>query len=125
MAPWWLAAVQLISPSPSVMKAGHMTDTSVWTMDKRCERISDTIPRMSTNSCSLMCCIKRSRAMNVPVLPTPALRTHTRHVHHHRAQCKVSQTATKLNFCGAPSCTDRVRTDLQWTMMGSLVLLAC
>lgn len=47
--------------------------TSVWTMDRRCDRISDTMPRMSANSCSLMCCIRRSRAMNVPVRPTPAL----------------------------------------------------
>lgn len=47
--------------------------TSVWTMERRCDLISETIPKMSAYSCSLMCCMRRSRAMNVPVLPTPAL----------------------------------------------------
>lgn len=60
--------------------------TSVWTMERRCDRISDTIPRMSTNSCSRMCCMRRSRAMKVPVLPTPALNaTDTHGVIRHRS----------------------------------------
>lgn len=58
--------------------------TSVWTIDRRWERISDTMPRMSANSCSLMCCIRRSRAMNVPVLPTPALRNSSSTVNTHK-----------------------------------------
>lgn len=47
--------------------------TSVCTMDIRYDLISDTSPKMSTNSCSRMCCKSLSRAMNVPVRPTPAL----------------------------------------------------
>lgn len=47
--------------------------TSVCTIDILCDRISDTSPKMSTNSWSRMCCKSLSRAMNVPVRPTPAL----------------------------------------------------
>lgn len=39
--------------------------------------MSDTRPKISTNSWSRMCCKSRSRAMKVPVRPTPALQQHT------------------------------------------------
>ncbi|TNN37403.1 hypothetical protein EYF80_052427 [Liparis tanakae] len=52
--------------------------TSVWTMDRRCERISATRPSTSATSCSLTSCSRRSRAMKVPVRPTPALRRRSR-----------------------------------------------
>lgn len=35
---------------------------------------SATSPYMSTKSWSFMCCVKWSRAMKTPVLPTPALK---------------------------------------------------
>lgn len=47
--------------------------TSVCTIDIRYDLISDTSPKMSTNSWSRMCCKSLSRAMKVPVRPTPAL----------------------------------------------------
>ena len=53
--------------------------TSVCTIDIRYDRISDTNPRMSTNSWSRICCKSLSRAMNVPVRPTPALKKRFRH----------------------------------------------
>lgn len=63
------------------VRESGMLCTSVWTIESLCERISDTRPRISTYSCSWMCCMRRSRAMNVPVRPTPAL-TH-KHTKHH------------------------------------------
>jgi hypothetical protein len=42
-------------------------------MDIRYDLISDTSPKMSTNSWSRMCCKSLSKAMKVPVRPTPAL----------------------------------------------------
>lgn len=56
--------------------------TSVWTMCWRCRRRSNTQPYRSMVPLESSCCRTRSKAMNVPVRPTPALtHTHT-HVKH-------------------------------------------
>lgn len=50
--------------------------TSVCTMRGRCMRRSYTTPYTSTVFSISICWIRRSMAMNVPVLPTPALQRH-------------------------------------------------
>ena len=68
--------------------------TSVWTMCARFSRISSTMPKMSTVSCSFMCCSIRSTTMNVPVRPTPAL-IKSKHNISNRKSVKISM----MGFC--------------------------
>lgn len=49
--------------------------TSVWTMFIRCWRNLYTVPKISSFLLSLICCNSMSIAINVPVLPTPALKS--------------------------------------------------
>ena len=70
----WDWLVGSFSVKPQFKNAYDSVPTSVCTIDIRYDRISDTSPRMSTNSWSRMCCKSLSRAMNVPVRPTPALK---------------------------------------------------
>src|SRR6218665_1276927 len=57
-----------------------LTLTTVWTMNMRCLRILSIQRGMSTVPWSLARARQRSRAIKVPVLPTPALQK--RNTHH-------------------------------------------
>ena len=62
---------------------------SVWTIQTRSLRISYTIPKMSTTSYFRIPCRIRSKAMKVPLLPTPALQGSTDRL---RSRSKFSKT---------------------------------
>src|SRR6218665_67450 len=56
-----------------------LTLTTVWTMNMRCRRILSMQRGISTVPWSLARARQRSRAINVPVLPTPALHKRNKH----------------------------------------------
>ena len=75
---------------------------SVWTIQTRSLRISYTIPKMSTTSYFRIPCRIRSKAMKVPLLPTPAL------------QWSADQLRSRSKF----SKTKVHSSHLQWTTIG-------
>lgn len=70
----WLVSKNEIRCEVSLATCGACT--SVWTICWRCRRRSNTQPYRSMVPLESSCCRTRSKAMKVPVRPTPAL-THT------------------------------------------------
>lgn len=70
--------------------------TSVCTIKGRCMRRSYTTPYTSTVFSISICWIRRSMAMNVPVLPTPALQWHRE-----ASYCFLSTTCSPVAWCKA------------------------
>lgn len=102
--------------------------TSVWTIDIRYDLISETRPKMSTNSWSRMCCKSLSRAMKVPVRPTPALQKKVqmaRESQQASVLLEVNRKCLKLPRWGKTLLTECLPLSCVSRMQTWLVLLGC